>query len=280
MDRPLDLIDMPLVKRATSGDAAALDRILTLAMRPVYNLALRMLQSHEDAEDATQEVLIRLSTNLSEFRGEARFSTWAWTLASRCILDYRGGKARQARISADGFAEDLQQGLDLAAPDNPEQALLVAQVKLGCCRAMLQCLDGDHRLAYILGEILGLDQAESAAALGLSPANFRKRLSRARASIQALLRSSCGIAASENACRCSRRVAPATRLGRLDPRDAVELDVPALTEKIAALEDLERAAALFRADPETSVSKHLLPRVKAVFETGRRSRNDRPFHGH
>lgn len=265
MDRPLDLIDDALVKRATSGDAAALERILTLAMRPFYNLALRMLQNHEDAEDATQEVLIRLSTNLSGFRGDARFSTWAWTLATRCILDFRGGKVRLAPISAEGFARDLEDGLDLTAPEDPENALLVAQVKLSCCRAMLQSLDGDHRLAYILGEILGLDQAEAAAALGLSAANFRQRLSRARSRMQALLRVSCGIAAPDNVCRCSRRVTTATRLGRLDPKDAVELDVRALSEKIAALDELDRAAALFRADPETSVSDHLLPRIKAVF---------------
>lgn len=271
MERPLELIDDALVKRATSGEAAALDRILSLTMRPVYNLALRMLQRHDDAEDATQEVLIRLATNLSTFRGDARFSTWAWTIATRCILDFRGGKARQAPVSAEGFASDLQDGLDVTATDNPETALLVAQVKLGCCRAMLQVLDGDHRLAYILGEILCLDQSEAAAALGLSPANFRKRLSRARNKIQSLLRASCGIAAPRNACRCSRRAAPATQLGRLDPRDAVSLDLPALRQKIAALDELERTAALFQADPDTTISELLLPRITAVFASGTQS---------
>lgn len=268
MTRPLDQIDNALVKRAASGETAALDRILTAAMRPIYNLALRMLQNHADAEDATQEVLIRIATRLSGFRGEARFSTWAWTIATRSILDFRDGRAKRAMLSVEGFAADLSEGLDMAAAHDPELSLFVSQVKLGCCRAMLQILDGNHRLAYILGEILELDQTEAAAALGISHATFRKRLSRARSRLQSVLCKNCGIADATNPCRCSRRIKPATALGRLEPRDAVALDMPALSEKVRALDKLSQVAAVFQADPDTSAANQILPRVKAVFAAG------------
>ena len=98
-DRPLDRIDTELVRRATSGDAGAVDEIVTALSRPFYNLALRMLHHHQDAEDATQEALFRVVTNLATFRGESRFSTWSWTIATRCVLDFRNGRARRCGVT-------------------------------------------------------------------------------------------------------------------------------------------------------------------------------------
>ncbi|NOZ31710.1 MAG: RNA polymerase sigma factor [Alphaproteobacteria bacterium] len=299
--RPLDAINKALVRRAVSGDAGALDKILSAAMRPFYNLALRMLQNHEDAEDATQEALIRVATKLDRFRGDAKFSTWAFTIATRCVLDFANGRARRANLTAKEFAADLQTGLSPTASSDPEAALMASQVKLGCCRAMLQVLGGDLRIAYVLGEILGLEQAEAAAAIGVSPAAFRQRLTRARARLRAVLKSNCGIYEPANACRCSARVAPALALGRLAPRDADigpgarrgarqvarrgarqvarqgaeqgaegarHLDVKSLGERVRKLDEFARAAAIFQADPQVSASERLLPRVRAVFGYG------------
>jgi RNA polymerase sigma factor (sigma-70 family) len=190
----LDALTPEVVDRATSGDGAALDAILSGLSRPFYNLALRMLHNHEDAEDAAQECLVRVATKLSTFRGESRFSTWAWRVATRSVLDFRAGRAQKAALTSEAFSLDLADGLDVTATvESPEDRIYAAQVKLGCGRAMLQVLDGDHRLAYTLTEILGLDQSEAADALGISHAAFRKRLSRARSRIREVLSSNCGI---------------------------------------------------------------------------------------
>lgn len=263
--RALDALTPEVVRRATSGDGDALDRILTDLTRPFYNLALRMLQNHADAEDATQECLLRVATKLSTFRGESRFSTWAWTVAARSILDFRGARARHASLSAKTFSSDLADGLDLTAPHaTPETKAYLVQVKLGCGRAMLQILDGDHRLAYAMVEIVGLDQAQVAEALGISHATLRKRLSRARNKLREVLNSQCGIANPRNECRCQRRKARAVELARLEPGDAVAMNLDALTRQIQELDELGRAAAFFRADPAANASEHLLPRVRAA----------------
>ncbi len=261
---PLDRLTPEVVQRATSGDGAALDQILTALLRPFYNLALRMLGNHEDAEDATQECLLRVATKLSTFRGESRFSTWAWTVATRCVLDFREGRAKKAALTSEAFSLDLADGLDLAAPDNPETAVYLSQVKLGCGRAMLQVLDGDHRLAYTLSEIMGLDQAEAAAALGISHAAFRKRLSRARSRVREVLRQNCGIVDQSNSCRCKGRRARAIELERLEPQDAVEMDLEAVSEQVRALDELSQDAGYFQADPMANASERLLPRVTEV----------------
>ena len=257
-------LTLEVVEQATSGDASALDRILTLLSRPFYNLALRMLQNHQDAEDASQESLIRVATKLSTFKGKSEFSTWAWTVATRCILDYREGMARRARITVDGFTTDLMDGLEMADDDDPENRLYLSQVKLGCGRAMLQVLDGDHRLAYTLSEIMGLEQSEAAAAVGVSAATFRKRVSRARLRVRELLKRNCGIVADANTCRCRGRRARAMELNRLEPRDAVVLDIGALSRQIQEVDELSRTSAFFQADPAASPSERLLPRVKEI----------------
>jgi RNA polymerase sigma factor (sigma-70 family) len=269
MDRALDRLDAALVERATTGDALAVDEIVTTLSKPFYNLALRSLHNHHDAEDATQEALVRVVTNLSSFRGESRFSTWAWTIATRCVLDYNGGRAKRAAITAEGFAEDLADGMASTSTVDPEINAVLGQVKLGCGRAMLQTLDGDLRVAYALGEILEVPQSQAARALGISDAAFRKRLSRARSQLQTVLNDNCGIVNPSNACRCEKRRDRAISLGRLEPADAVdaaELNVAALTETVRSLDELGQAAAYFGADPMVNASERLLPRVREVLK--------------
>ena len=155
--------------------------------------------------------------------------------------------------------------LDVAAKvESPEDKIYAAQVKLECGRAMLQVLDGDHRLAYTLTEILGLDQAEAAEALGVSHAALRKRLSRARSRIRKVLSENCGIVDDGNSCRCERRRARAVSLGRLDAQDAVELDLDSLRSQIKALEDLSADITYFRADPLATASERVLPTVRSI----------------
>jgi RNA polymerase sigma factor (sigma-70 family) len=263
-DRSLDRLDVELVQRATWGDAAAVDEIVTTLARPFYNLSLRMLQHHHDAEDATQEALIRVVTNLASFRGESRFSTWAWTIATRCVLDFYGGRARRATVSSSEFAIDLADGMASRSTVDPETSALLGQVKLGCGRAMLQTLNGDLRVAYALGEILGVDPAEAAQALGISDTAYRKRLSRARLRLQQVLHDNCGITEASNPCRCSKRRTKAIELGRLEPEDAVDLEIHTLSEKVQSLDGLSQVAAYFQADPMINTSERLLPRVREV----------------
>ena len=123
----LDALTPEVVRAATSGDGAALNTILSALSQPFYNLALRMLQNHEDAEDAAQECLIRVATKLSTFRGDSRFSTWAWRVATRSVLDFREGRARKAALTSEAFSLDLTDGLDVTAKaESPEDKIYAA----------------------------------------------------------------------------------------------------------------------------------------------------------
>src|SRR2546430_10506506 len=152
-----------------------------------------MLHDRALAEDAAQESLLRIVTPLSQYRHEAKFATWATRVAVNAVLDFKNGVAREARNSFEHFANQLDAGLDESAVERPEDALLLKQAKKQCNQALLQCLDGDHRIAFVLGEILEFEDAQAAEILEIKPAAFRKRLSRARAALTAFLAKKCSV---------------------------------------------------------------------------------------
>lgn len=204
-----------LARLALDGDRDAVERLVRELQGDVYGLALRMLWNREDAEDATQEILVRTVTRLSRFDFRSKLKTWVYRIAVNYILDVRKSAIERMHLTFEQFADDLADGLSSTGPADAEQSLLVEEVKIGCTLGMLQCLDRSHRLAYVLGEIFDLAGPDAAEALDISPELFRKRLQHARAAIESFTRTYCGLASDSAACACHRRVSAAERLGRV-----------------------------------------------------------------
>ena len=202
---------------AIDGDRDALDRLARDLQGDIYGLALRMLWNREDAEDATQEILIRAITRLAQFDFRSKLKTWVYRIAVNYILDVKKSPVERMHLSFERFARDLADGLSADGPDDAERSFLVEEVKIGCTLGMLQCLDRPHRLAYVLGEILDLPGPDAAEALEITPDIFRKRLQHARGAIELFTRAYCGLASDTAACACNRRVPAALRAGRIRP---------------------------------------------------------------
>ncbi|MCI0554457.1 MAG: RNA polymerase sigma factor [Anaerolineae bacterium] len=249
------MTDEELVQAARAGNRAALEELVKRIQAPLYNLAVRMLWLPADAEDATQEILIKIITHFGEFRGDSRFRTWAWRIAANHLLTTRKRRAEQHALSFDEFADDLDHNFSdeaLVVPDNVDERLLVEEAKIGCMQAMLLCLSREERAAYVVGEIFGMTDKEGAELFDITPAAYRKRLSRARKAIRDFMKRKCGLANPANRCRCRRRVKPAIEKQRLDPahlRFARDGDDPAVLRGITEMDELGRAAALFRTHP-------------------------------
>ena len=197
-----------LARQALIGDRDALDAVVRALQGDIYGLALRMLWNREDAEDATQEILVRVVTRLAQFDFRSRLKTWAYRVATNYILDAKKSPTERLRLTFEGFAEELVSGLKADGAGDAERLLLVDEVKIGCSMAMLQCLDRGHRAAYVLGEIMELSGPEAAEILEISPALFRKRLQIAREAIVTFTRAHCGLVSDAAPCRCHRRLAP------------------------------------------------------------------------
>ena len=266
MTRALADIDTALVALAADGDARAVADIVRSLERPIYGIALRMLLDRRDAEDATQEALIRVVTRLAQFRGESALSTWVYRIAVRRILDFRERRAAAARLTSEAFAADLADGLDADAVERTEDGILHHQLKLLCSRAMLQCLDGDHRIAFILGDIVALSAMECAEILDVEPAAFRKRLSRARAALSEFVGRHCGVVNAAAPCRCHRRIDRAVALGRVR-RDDLDVDrgeLPQLRAHLARIKELKRVTAFYRDEPALVSKRDFVASVRAL----------------
>jgi RNA polymerase sigma factor (sigma-70 family) len=259
----LEQLEPEVLERASAGDRGSLEELLRVIQRPFYNLALRMLHDRVLAEDAAQECLLRVVTHLSQYRHEAKFATWATRVAVNAVLDFKNGVAREAR-SFEHFANQIDAGLDDSAVERPEDALLLKQIKKQCNQALLQCLDGDHRMAFVLGDILQFEASEAADILEIEPAAFRKRLSRARASLTAFLAKKCGVHTAGAPCACHRQVTSSTKAGLLDPsRLDVQIgDLVQLRVKLARLDADQRTTALYHGDEASELRGQILNSVR------------------
>jgi RNA polymerase sigma factor (sigma-70 family) len=239
-----------LVRRAQDGDRHALEELAFAVNDGLYNLALRMLWHPQDAEDATQEILVKLLTRLGSFRGEAAFTTWAFRVAANHLMTTRRRRAERQDLSFDAFAAELMEGLADPRDHGVEEHLLEEEVKIGCTQGMLLCLDREHRLAYILGEVFEVNSIEAAFIAETTPQTFRKRLQRSRQRIVSFMRGNCGLVDPENACRCRRRINAAVARGRVEPA-ALSFATgprrdPAVRRGVAEMDRLHAAAAVFR----------------------------------
>jgi RNA polymerase sigma factor (sigma-70 family) len=219
-------------RRAVGGDRSAVEQLVCSIQPDVFALSLRMLWNREDAQDASQEILIRVVTRLSSFDFQSRLRTWVYRVAVNHLLDVKKSAVERMNLSFTRLADDLHDGLSDEGPATHEESVMVEEVKIGCTLAMLQCLDRPHRLAYILGEVLDLSGPEAAAALGIDAMALRKRLERARSAVFEFARSYCGLASDDAACGCNRRVPAAIRLGRVRP------EAPAFAEHAVSFDQL------------------------------------------
>src|SRR5580700_7215227 len=183
-DAPMDLEDRTLVERARAGDRDALEGLVQRHQGWIYNLAVRMLYHPQDAEDATQEILLKALTRLSSFEGRSSFRTWLYRIVVNHVLNMKRGRAEQAVISFSAYGQAIADTPDLDPPDpgisSPEVRLLVDEVMISCTSGMLLCLDREQRLTYILGQIFGVTDTVAAEVLESTRENFRQRLARAR----------------------------------------------------------------------------------------------------
>ena len=213
--------DETLVLRAQNGDMTALDTLVRNHQSWVFNLALRMIWRRDVAEDAAQEIMIKAVTRIGSFEGRSKFSTWLHRIAINHLLNVRKSEMEEKSMTFTDMAASLESIQSEDLPDTKTLPvgthLLVEEARLSCITAMLMCLERRQRLAFILGEVFGESSEAAAAALDVTPANFRQLLSRARQDLYQFMHDKCGLVNSANPCRCTRKASGFMRAGWLDP---------------------------------------------------------------
>ena len=267
-----------LVALAKEGQRSALEELVRRIQDGIYRLALRTLFLPADAEDATQEILIKIITHLDSFKGESRFTTWCFRVAANHLLSTHKGRAERW-FSFEKCDHAVEEALSISSVENFELSqdhLIVEEVRLACLQGMLICLSREIRLAFILGVVFEVTGVEGSQILGVTPEAFRRRLSRGRKQIQDFMTKKCSLVNPGNPCACARLVPHEIKIKLLDPenlrfathrcyaRGNVSAD-----SRLQELGELKRISVLFRSHPDYAAPDTFVESIKKLVESRR-----------
>ncbi len=176
--------DAELVRRARQGDYEAFERLVARHEDAVYTLALRIVRNQQDAEDVVQQTFLSVLEHLNGFAGQSQFRTWLVRIATNHALKTLR-KRRGLPIAAIGAAgKDDDASLphpEFIAPwrDDPGELARRRETQ-ELLDAVLDQLDEKYRLVFLLRDVEGLSTEETARELGITVANVKVRLLRAR----------------------------------------------------------------------------------------------------
>jgi len=179
--------DDTLVSSGLRGDEEAFNELFSRHQRLLYSLAFRVLQNHEEAEDAVQTSLLRAFRNLPRLECQGAFRGWlARILLNEALAILRRRKCRPVMVTRPDSAEELQgDWLDTFTCQraNPEQTLVRAEFVTAFKNSMA-CLSAPLRSAIVLCDIAETTIEEAGAVLGVKPNTIKARLCRGRRKIR------------------------------------------------------------------------------------------------
>ncbi len=167
------------IARARLGDPEAFEELTALHSPRLYRMLVRVLGNPAEAEEVTQEALLRAWRGLAGFRGESRFETWLYRIALNEANRRSADEARRPLTAP--IDEDA---LEVADPSDEPPDLATAAEFEDVLERCLAELPASHRTAVVLRDVEGFSNAEAADVLGLGLANFKTRLHRGRMALR------------------------------------------------------------------------------------------------
>jgi RNA polymerase sigma-70 factor (ECF subfamily) len=175
---PRDLDEV--IERCLSGDQSAWDAIVRAHWRKVFNVAYKFVGRHDQAEDLTQDVFLKLFRSLDTFDRRANFQTWLISVSRNLCIDHY----RKVRKERDAINRDVDPAeLSPAAPTPSPHAALEARDRVQLLRAALDRLAPTLRTALMLRDIQELSYQEIAARLDLPEGTVKSRINRGRTAL-------------------------------------------------------------------------------------------------
>lgn len=219
---PMHDSDIDLIDRILQGSRKDLKILVTRYQGWIYNIVLRMTMDPNDAEDATQEIFLKLLTKLATFDSEkASFRTWLYRIAANHVINMKKRKSDQKFVSFEVCQSAMMQMPDETIEASPETSFLVEEIKIKCLTGILLCLNRSHRLIFIMSEIFDINCSEGSKIMEMSYGNYRKVLSRARKKVFNFINQNCGLVHPNNPCRCRKQLKGLIRSGFIDPDNLV-----------------------------------------------------------
>ena len=191
--RRADVRDRRLIRKLRQGDERAFEELVGLYQNRIYGLMLRMIGNPEEAEDLAQEVFITVHRAINTYRGEGRFYTWLYRIATNTCknrIKYLRGRNFHRSVPV----EDTPEAHGAAAEGGPIASLQSqvagpeAQAEGNRLQSAIQrelaALDEEHRLLIVLRDVQGMSYQDILKVTGLQEGTLKSRLHRARIALK------------------------------------------------------------------------------------------------
>ena len=173
------VVDELLIKKAQTGDLAAYGELIRRHQDRVYNMAFKMLNSPEDAKDASQDVFVRVFKSLSSYDFRASYTTWLYRVATNVCLDMLRKRSKELQRNLPFGEEKVSEKHMRDDRPSPEE-VYIEREKLKDLRKAVSDLPEDYRMALILHHYQGLGYKEVAEVLKLPENTVATRIYRAK----------------------------------------------------------------------------------------------------
>lgn len=176
-----------LIQASRSGDPAAVEELVRAHQARVYSFAMRMCRNVEDAKDILQETFLGMIRSIREFRGESKFSTWLYRIATNACLKKRRRGVFEPQPERELSLDELMPRPDSDGrrpeiadwSEDAERALLRGELSAQM-EAAIDKLPREYKIVLVLRDVEGFSAEETAEMLKLSVAAVKSRLHRAR----------------------------------------------------------------------------------------------------
>ena len=218
-----------LVERAMGGDETAFAELVEPFRKPLFSYIYRLVTNAHDAEDLMQDVLIRTLEGLRSYRGEARFKTWLFGIASHACMDHLRSRKRwrvEAQLIGQHEAEADSEIIEKTSGmmHRPDFVFEIREHIAFCFSCVSRTLEPEEQAALMLREVLGFSNQEASGMIGISEPIFRHRLSAARSQMTQSYDGLCQLINKTGACwqcRGLREFTPEANRGQ----DLVQIEV-------------------------------------------------------
>lgn len=178
-----------IVLRAQKGNVKAFEKLVIEHEKIVYNIIYRIMNNSEDTYDLSQETFIKAYTNIKQFNGESKFSTWLYRIATNASLDELRKRKGKETFSMDqtiaGKDSDIIPEYEDESQDIEEKIMEKEQTYIIECA--LKELSETHRAVMVLREMQDLSYDEIAETLEITLGTVKSRISRARQEMKKII---------------------------------------------------------------------------------------------
>ncbi len=185
------LDDANLLAQYASGNMRAFEALLQRHRRPLFNFLLRSVRDTDRAEDLLQEVLLRVVQNASSFQGQAKFTTWMYTIARNLCVDHARKMSHRRHASLDNTqgrdSSPLHEKIQADQP-GPERLAVAPALQERIARAD-EALPEEQREVFLMRQLHGLAFGEIASVIGVSENTIKSRMRYALERLQEALAS-------------------------------------------------------------------------------------------